>query len=154
MLAILVVILFYEAFMKCMLLGGSNSVLKHSIQGGLSNSFEVVNLSLGATSCIQNTVELTRNIELFRSCDLIVTESNVNDIMAFVSLKMSREQMEHQINELFRLLKNTGKPVVVLVLPTHPNQEKEEDINFINSLHIRNCERYSFHYVHLENVLP
>lgn len=139
--------------MKCLLLGGSNSVLKHSIQGGFSNHFEVLNLSLGATSCIQNILELSKNENLVASSDLIVTESNVNDIMAYVSLGLSPIRIEHQINELYRLLNNTGKPVISLVLPTHPNQEKEDDIKFINSIHIKNCQKYNFHYVHLEDVL-
>ena len=64
------------------LLGGSNSVMVNGLQKGLREYANVTNLALGATTSIQNLYELKRekNQEAIKNADLIVTESNINDI--------------------------------------------------------------------------
>ena len=64
------------------LLGGSNSVMVNGLQKGLKEYANVTNLALGATTSIQNLYELyrPRNQEAIQNADLIVTESNINDI--------------------------------------------------------------------------
>lgn len=136
-----------------MLLGGSNSVLKHGLQAGLGEYFEIDNLALGATSCIQNLTELIKNKDNLESYDLIVTESNVNDTMSYTSLSLSDQYMKSLINEYYRVLNNTNIPLVSIMLPTHVKQEKKGDIDFINGLHIQNCIKYGMPYLTLDNII-
>ncbi|EAJ9572441.1 hypothetical protein E5B80_08620 [Campylobacter coli] len=65
------------------LLGGSNSVMVNGLQKGLrQENVNLTNLALGACSSIQNLYELKRerNREFLDSADLIITESNINEI--------------------------------------------------------------------------
>ena len=64
------------------LLGGSNSVMVNGLQKGLREYANVTNLALGGTTSIQNLYELYRpkNQEAIKNADLIITESNINDI--------------------------------------------------------------------------
>ncbi|EOJ2576762.1 hypothetical protein ACM1I3_001665, partial [Campylobacter jejuni] len=68
--------------LKIILLGGSNSVILNGLQRGLKETnVELYNFSLGGSSALQNLYEICRNRKLIYSCDLIITESNVNDII-------------------------------------------------------------------------
>ncbi|WP_392422696.1 hypothetical protein [Acinetobacter soli] len=125
----------------------------NSIQKALSENFTVNNYALGATSCIQNTVEIVKNKNSIIQSDFIISESNVNDIMSFVSLKLSKEKITFQINEYYRLLANFNLPVFIYILPTHRKQESIEDILFINNIHMENCLRYNFPFVNLDNEI-
>jgi len=139
--------------MKCILLGGSNSVLMNSIRLGLGEVFDVSNFALGATSCMQNLTEIIKNKNTIDDSDIIFTESNVNDIMTYVGLSISQERMKFIIDEYYRLLFNLNKPVYVIILPTHPDQEKKEDIDFINGIHINNCIRFGFKFASFDSIM-
>ena len=65
--------------MKIMLLGGSNSVLKYGLQAGLGEYFEIDNLALGATSCIQNLTELVKNKDKLINLSEILIEKEILD---------------------------------------------------------------------------
>ncbi|EAL6344974.1 hypothetical protein DSW28_09150, partial [Campylobacter jejuni] len=66
------------------LLGGSNSILVQGLQKGLreNENINFTNLALGATTSLQNLYEIIRNKnkQKIQSADLIITESNINDI--------------------------------------------------------------------------
>ncbi|EOH6852570.1 hypothetical protein ACMCY6_001791, partial [Campylobacter jejuni] len=65
------------------LFGGSNSVAMDGLQKGLKqNNIHLTNLALGATTSIQNLYELKRerNQKFLQNADLIITESNVNEL--------------------------------------------------------------------------
>ncbi|MFS7244769.1 hypothetical protein AB6880_03525 [Rahnella inusitata] len=139
--------------MKCILLGGSNSVLMNSIRLGLSEVFLVKNFALGATSCMQNLTEIVKNKNIIEDSDVIFTESNVNDIMTYVGLSISKERMKFIIDEYYRVLFNLNKPVYVIILPTHPDQEKKEDVEFINNIHVDNCIRFGFKFATFDSIM-
>jgi hypothetical protein len=141
---------------NCILLGGSNSVLKYGIGSGLESKFNVTRLGLGATSCIQNLYEITKNITAVSQADLIVTESNVNDSFHVNKMNMPMEQMLFQIDEFYRVLSNSTRRVYVILLPINihaPHIESTEVINTINEQHYRNIQRYQFRMVDLTNVI-
>lgn len=139
--------------MKCVLLGGSNSVLRNSIRLGLEENFEVTNYALGATTFVQNMMELIRNKEIVNDTDFIITESNVNDILSLSSLNISKEWFLYLLDEYYRLLFNTKKYVVCVILPTNPKQEKKDDLIFINELHKTLCLKYGFEYIHFDDIM-
>ncbi|TWO19795.1 hypothetical protein YZ82_06825 [Campylobacter hyointestinalis] len=64
------------------LLCGSNSVMVNGLQKGLREYANVTNLALGGSTSLQNLYELKRekNQEAIKNADLIVTESNINEI--------------------------------------------------------------------------
>ncbi len=140
--------------MKCVLLGGSNSVLRNSIRLGLEENFEVTNYALGATTFIQNMMELVRNKEVIDATDFIITESNVNDTLSLSSLNISKEWFLYLLDEYYRLLFNTKKYVICVILPTNPKQEKKDDLIFINELHKTLCSKYGFEYIHFDDIMP
>ena len=72
------------------LLGGSNSVMVNGLQKGLKQmGINLTNLALGATTSIQNLYEILRdkNKTAIDESDLIITESNINDIEQVYNLK-------------------------------------------------------------------
>ncbi|MCG2574279.1 hypothetical protein LVY74_12035 [Acinetobacter sp. ME22] len=139
--------------MNCSLFGGSNSVLINGLQKALRENFVVENYALGATSCIQNTLELVRNFNKILKTDFVVTESNVNDIMSYTSLKIPRDKIESQIDDYYKLLNTINKPIFVLILPTHRKQESLDDICFINNIHVENCLKYGFFYIDIQSKI-
>ena len=75
------------------LLGGSNSVMVNGLQKGIregiaklnegkdeKEQLEFYNFALGGTSSIQNLYEIIRHKYLAKNAELVITESNVNDI--------------------------------------------------------------------------
>lgn len=135
------------------ILGGSNSVLRVGLQSGLAEHAEIHNLSLGATCCMQNIYELVRSQAAIRLTDFIVAESNVNDIMQLAGTSIDMPTMLAYIDEYYRLLNNTKKPVVALILPTHPRQEPANVVATINTRHKLNCLKYGFPFVDFDPLI-
>ncbi|WP_143512419.1 hypothetical protein [Pseudomonas putida] len=141
--------------MDCVLLGGSNSVLKFGIGSGLESKVQTKRLGLGATSCIQNLYELERNKELIRHANFVVTESNVNDSFFAASPQLSIESISTEIDEYYRILSMTNRNVYVVILPANhhaPHMERVEFINSINERHILNCLAHGFKIVNLSAI--
>ena len=65
--------------MKIVLFGGSNSVRMFSFAAGLTDNKDVTltNLSLGATSSLQNLDACIAHHKVVMDADLIITESNI-----------------------------------------------------------------------------
>ena len=82
------------------LLGGSNSVMVNGLQKGLREYANVTNLALGDSTSVQNLYELCRlrNQETIKSANLIITESNINEIQHMYN--PTNEMLEHT----FRIL--------------------------------------------------
>lgn len=122
------------------LLGGSNSVLTNGLKNGLQQSnINLINLALGATSCIQNLYELKRKYELIRTADLIITESNVNDSFNMNNINNFRV-LEWFYKELFL----TKKKILVLILPFY-----EYNYKATNHIHRYFISKYQFNFIDL-----
>lgn len=103
------------------LLGGSNSVMVNGLQKGLREYANVTNLALGSSTNNQNLYELKRekNQEAIKNADLIVTESNINEIYNNADEKeaLSLEIIFKNLQYLYATLYELKKPVCILILP-------------------------------------
>ncbi|WP_236847970.1 coiled-coil domain-containing protein [Campylobacter devanensis] len=103
------------------LLGGSNSAMVNGLQKGLREYANVTNLALGGTTSLQNLYELKRekNQEAIKNADLIVTESNINEIdnNAHEKEALSLEIIFKNLQYLYATLYELKKPVCILILP-------------------------------------
>uniref|UniRef100_UPI00262AAB7F hypothetical protein n=1 Tax=Helicobacter sp. UBA3407 TaxID=1946588 RepID=UPI00262AAB7F len=107
------------------LLGGSNSVMVNGLQKGLrGENVKLTNLALGSSISLQNLYELKRekNQEFLQVADLIITESNINEIAnhhgySFVPLSIILASVHWLYEELYRL----KKKVLILLLPYNPS---------------------------------
>ena len=103
------------------LLGGSNSVKVNGLQKGLREYANVTNLALGSSACLQNLYELKRekNQYAIKNADLIVTESNINEIYNNGNTKeaLSLEIIFKNLQYLYATLYELKKPVCILILP-------------------------------------
>lgn len=132
---------------KVVLLGGSNSVIINGFQKGLrQDNIELINLSLGATSSIQNLYETIRNKDILFSSDLIITESNINDIYEVYS-KCSSGNINiifRDLNWLYEELSVFNKCVMVLILPYFIGE-----YNKINNINRELVSKFNFNLIDL-----
>ena len=112
--------------LSIVLLGGSNSVMLNGLQKGLrGENIKLTNLALGSSIALQNLYELKRkrNQESLHEADLIITESNINEIVnhhgySCVPLSIIIAGIYWLYEELYRL----GKKVLILLLPLNPSR--------------------------------
>ena len=102
------------------LLGGSNSVMINGLQKGLKEYANVTNLALGDSTSVQNLYELCRlrNQETIKSANLIITESNINEIQHMYN--PTNEMLEHTFRILqyfYSTLYKLNKPICIIILP-------------------------------------
>lgn len=108
------------------LLGGSNSVMINGLQRGLRKYSKEVNrdfynFSLGACTAVQNFYELHRkkNLDVLENAELIITESNVNEI--YQNYEEHEKLPLNVINDnlflLYRKLASYQSKILVLILP-------------------------------------
>jgi len=138
--------------MKCVLLGGSNSILKYGLRSGLESQVEVKRFALGATSCIQNLYELIRNSATVTDSDFVVTESNVNDSYFACEPPLSIALMDGQIDEYYRVLSTLNRNVYVVILPANHRAKSMESLSVmqaINERHRLNCKAHGFKVIDL-----
>lgn len=137
--------------MKIMLLGGSNSTIKFGLKSGLLDDISS-NHSLGASSSIQNLFAIKANVNALKETDVIVSESNVNDIHNLFYTRYTKETIVSNIHFLYEELWLTGKRVVIILLPLYrlkPNFPSKEEIDSINSVHRSLAEKFGFEMVDL-----
>lgn len=137
------------------LLGGSNSIMSNGLQKGIRDAinekgeFTFYNFALGACTAFQNLYELkrARNKEIFENAELIITESNVNDVYNTqdsyekLPLKTFYRNLQWFYKELYFL----DKKVVSLLLP---NEIKNHKI--INNTHRMLCMEYGFNCIDMQ----
>lgn len=138
---------------KICLLGGSNSVLKEGLKKGLCREGDL-NLALGASTSLQNIYALAAND--ISECDVIVSESNVNDIHTLIVLGNTEKQGYHidlikeNITNLYREMYRLNKVVVSIIIPViMPAHQKI--IDDINNHHRALAEKYGFYLVDLDH---
>lgn len=125
--------------MDIVLLGGSNSVLKHGLKKGLSqNGVRLLNYSLGNSTTLQNLYELIRHKDEIEKAELIVSESNVNDILS----SQNPDTIHKNIALFYETLSCFAQKVVVLILPLAND--------FINEWHRENVLKYGFNFVDVD----
>lgn len=132
--------------MRLLLLGGSNSVMSYGFSHGLL-SVDDRNASLGATSSVQNIYELYKYRD---SSDIIISESNINDIYNIHNSRYSKETVLDNIRNLYFELKMTKKPIVIVIMPLFRYHEIDPDptvVSEVNELHISLADLYGFYLV-------
>ncbi|HEF8564971.1 TPA: hypothetical protein SBF97_001719, partial [Campylobacter jejuni] len=136
------------------LFGGSNSVMKDYLYSGLlgNGNINIFNLALGGCTCIQNLYELKRerNKDIIKKADLIISESNVNDIWANCENheKLSINIIYRDLNWYYKELYDTNKKILVLILPFSPKNSKFE---IINNIHRKLIKFYGFNMIDMQN---
>ncbi|EPX9031719.1 hypothetical protein ACW51F_001656, partial [Campylobacter jejuni] len=146
------------------LLGGSNSVMVDGLQKGIRQGIEkfnkelctiddkscnltLCNLALGITTSMQNFYELKRerNKEILENSELIITESNTNDIgyscYEIFPLNIFYRNLYWFYQELYFL----NKKILVLLLPIQWKNYK-----IINSIHKKLCQKFGFNFIDLQ----
>lgn len=133
------------------LLGGSNSVMVNGLQKGLKEYANVTNLALGGSTCLQNLYELKRekNQEAIQNADLIVTESNINELHQHLNKQeqLSLEAIFRNMQYFYASLYKLKIPVCILILPSfHQNKH-----NMVNNMHKYLADFYKFSLISLHD---
>lgn len=134
------------------LLGGSNSVMVNGLQKGLrGENVKLTNLALGSSISLQNLYELkrNRNQESLQEADLIITESNINEIanhhgFSYISLSTIIASVYWFYEELYRL----KKKVLILLLPYNPNRYTQA--YSIDNAHRICANKYGFNCIDMQ----
>ncbi|WP_181450966.1 hypothetical protein [Helicobacter valdiviensis] len=143
------------------LLGGSNSVMVDGLQKGVKEGvenynrnssqerLEVYNFAVGSCTAIQNLYELKRekNQEVFKNTELIITESNINEIANNASEheKLPLELIYRNLNWFYKELYFLKKKVVSILLPMQIGNYK-----IINNIHKMLCKQYGINCVDMQ----
>ncbi|MCV3383863.1 hypothetical protein L8T67_00495 [Campylobacter lari] len=136
------------------LLGGSNSVMVNGLQKGLrQENVNLTNLALGTTNSIQNLYELKRerNQKAIKNADLIVSESNVNEIWQnyHEKEKLSLKIIYRNINWLYEELYFLNKKILVILLPVENIQGFNTSL--INNIHLKLSKKYGFNVINMQH---
>ncbi|HEG8333238.1 TPA: SGNH/GDSL hydrolase family protein [Campylobacter coli] len=125
------------------------------IQNGFSsvfdvNKFNLFNLSLGGTTSIQLLYELKKekNYLLFKNADLIIVNSNVNEIQSCANKyeNLSLELIYRDMELLFLELNKLNKKILVLILPFFYN----DIVNKVNSIVRYLTKKYFFNLIDMQ----
>ena len=132
------------------LLGGSNSVMVNGLQKGLREYANVTNLALGATTSIQNLYELKRekNQEAIKNADLIVTESNINDIdqHAANNCALPLNIIFKNLQYFYQTLYSLNKPVCIIIFPFYFKNHQ-----LINNMHRFLANYFGLNIIDIQN---
>ncbi|CAM2781891.1 hypothetical protein [Helicobacter burdigaliensis] len=144
------------------LLGGSNSVMVNGLQKGLregiekynqnkknQEKLEFYNFAVGGCTVIQNLYELkrVRNQEVFKEARLIITESNINEIVNnnHKFEKLPLKMIYRNLNWFYQELYFLNTKVVSILLPNQVSNYK-----VINNIHRKLCKKYGFNCVDMQ----
>ena len=131
------------------LFGGSNSVATYGIRRGLQTHSNLINLALGKTTSVQNLYELIRdrNQDYIKNADLIVTESNLNEIYHHAGyIDLPLHLIALHIQWFYEKLSTYNKPVCIVILPYW-----DKDFEKINNIHRYFGNLYGFHIVDMHD---
>ncbi|TQR27243.1 hypothetical protein DMB91_04400 [Campylobacter sp. MIT 97-5078] len=111
--------------------------------GGL----EFYNLALGGSTALQNLYEIIRHKELLKNTELIITESNVNELHeVFVHCDLSISNIYRDICWLYKHLASLNKKILVLYLAEYFIKDNSPH-NTINYIHKKLCLEYGLNFV-------
>uniref|UniRef100_UPI00112F9ABB hypothetical protein n=1 Tax=Campylobacter vicugnae TaxID=1660076 RepID=UPI00112F9ABB len=132
------------------LLGGSNSVMVNGLQKGLKEYANVTNLALGATTSIQNLYELyrPRNQEAIQNANLIVTESNINDIdqHAATNCALPLNIIFKNLQYFYQTLYSLNKPICIIIFPFYFKNHQ-----IINNMHRFLANYFGLNIIDIQN---
>ena len=148
------------------LLGGSNSVMVNGLQKGIregiaklnegkdeKEQLEFYNFGLGSSISFQNLYELLRerNQEILKNTQLIITESNINEIVNHHGYgKIPLETIIRSIEWLYEKLHSLKKKVVILLLPyMNPSFINQQ---IIDNAHRDCANRYGFNLIDMQTT--
>ncbi|WP_196332265.1 hypothetical protein [Helicobacter pullorum] len=148
------------------LLGGSNSVMVNGLQKGIregiaklnegkdeKEQLEFYNFGLGSSISFQNLYELLRerNQEILKNTQLIITESNINEIVNHHGYgKIPLETIIRSIEWLYEKLHSLKKKVVILLLPyINPSFINQQ---IIDNAHRDCANRYGFNLIDMQTT--
>ena len=148
------------------LLGGSNSVMVNGLQKGIregiaklnegkdeKEQLEFYNFGLGSSISFQNLYELLRerNQEVLKNTQLIITESNINEIANHHGYgKIPLETIIRSIEWLYEKLHSLKKKVVILLLPyMNPSFINQQ---IIDNAHRDCANRYGFNLIDMQTT--
>ncbi|MCW1321928.1 hypothetical protein OLP39_05775 [Campylobacter jejuni] len=147
------------------LLGGSNSVMVNGLQKGIKEGIEefnttidkqedfleFYNFAIGGCTAIQNLYEVVRHKEILDNSQLIITESNVNELHNHVSIeKLSLVSIYKQLAWFYKELFYLNKKVLILILAEYSiNNDKIHTI--INNLHKKFAKQYGFNIIDIHD---
>ena len=148
------------------LLGGSNSVMVNGLQKGIregiaklnegkdeKEQLEFYNFGLGSSISFQNLYELLRerNQEILKNTQLIITESNINEIGNHHGYsKIPLETIIRSIEWLYEKLHSLKKKVVILLLPYMNPSCIDQQI--IDNAHRDCANRYGFNLIDMQTT--
>ncbi|EIZ0998435.1 hypothetical protein MOT47_001511, partial [Campylobacter coli] len=147
------------------LLGGSNSVMVNGLQKGLREginlhnqsenrvyNLEFYNFAIGGCTAIQNLYEVIRHREILNNSELIITESNVNEIHnhALTLEKLPLRSIYRQLSWFYKELFYIGKKVLILILVEYAVSNNKIHI-LINNLHKKFAKKYGFSIINLQD---
>ena len=137
--------------LNSVLLGGSNSVLLNGIASGLSKHSNLSNLSLGASSSLQNLYEIIRNKTIIENADIIISESNINDyhVNGMTDSLVPIDTVLENIDKLYLgLSQHRNKTIIIL----YPMCLELENKDLIYNRHLLNIDKFSLNYVDLHSI--
>ncbi|MBN2716810.1 MAG: SGNH/GDSL hydrolase family protein [Deltaproteobacteria bacterium] len=141
---------------KICLLGGSNSLRRNGLRNGLAIHADVFNYALGASTSLQNVFAIVRNSHQISGVNVIVTESNVNDVHAAFNARIPVSLVKTNIQKLYRELALTGKPTVSLILPLRDYgvfSPSKELVSEISGHHLEMAQKYGLSIIDVEDAL-
>ncbi|MCL9823579.1 hypothetical protein, partial [Helicobacter colisuis] len=108
---------------------------------------EFYNLALGGTSSIQNLYEVIRHKDILRNAELVITETNINEIDQHTHPyeKLSYQHIYCYLNWLYQELYFLKTKVLVLILPY-----SKDDFKVIDSMHKKLCYQYGLNLVDMQ----
>ncbi|MDN2745738.1 SGNH/GDSL hydrolase family protein, partial [Campylobacter jejuni] len=133
------------------LFGGSNSVAMDGLQKGLKqNNIHLTNLALGATTSIQNLYELKRerNQKFLQNADLIITESNVNELEEICDRysKLSLDFLYEILVYFYEELVKFNKKVLIILLPCDM-----QNCKIVNNMHYWFARKFGFNIIDMDS---
>lgn len=108
---------------------------------------EFYNFALGATSSMQNLYEVIRHKDIFKNAELVITETNINDIDMYnlPIYKLSYRYVYCYLSWLYQELYFLRTKVLVLILP-YPY----DDFRVIDNMNKKLCYQYGLNLVDMQ----
>ena len=108
---------------------------------------EFYNFALGATSSMQNLYEVIRHKDILRNAELVITETNINEIDQHTHPyeKLSYQHIYCHLNWLYQELYFLKTKVLVLILPY-----QLDDFKVIDNMHKKLCCQYGLNLVDMQ----
>jgi hypothetical protein len=103
------------------IIGASNSLMKdgwgYFFKKEFSENYDVINLSLGATSSVYISYVVSQNKKLLSNAKFVIFEPFVNDV-SFYKVSLSHTVLELALSYYYSFMSTVNSNFIVLLLPT------------------------------------